>query len=301
MSVRVSRSFYRVTGPFIALLLAVCMVVPARAADEIQDSITLSPATKHLTLAAGETTQDSFTVINYGDVAYDFSVYSGPYSVKEETYTPDFIKQTPRGDAYKWVSFPEAKYHAEPKQRLTIPFSVRVSESAPSGSHYGVVFVETQPQGADTTGVARKKRLAMKLYVNVGGVNDYKGSVESVETAWYQSAAPLTSIARIKNSGQTDFDIAKKVVVSDLFGNVRFQEKNEGLTVLPETTRALTTSWDKPNWLGIYKVRSEITVLGNTTTKESFVLVAPVWFVVLIIILLGAGVFYALRGRKARR
>lgn len=271
------------------------------AADEVKDSITLSPAAKHVTLAAGASTEDSFTVINYGDIAYDFIVYTGPYSVKDEAYTPDFIKQTPRGDAYKWVSFTQTKYHAEPKQRLTVPYSLLVSKGAPSGSHYGVIFVETQPQGSDTTGVVRKKRLAMKLYVNVNGVNEYQGDVETIATGWYQSSPPLTSMVKVKNTGRTDFDVSTKVVVTDLFGNIRHQNQHDELTILPETTRAIEFSWDKPNWLGVYKVHVEATLLGKTTMKESFVLVAPLWFVLLLVILGGAGIYYAIRSRKSRR
>ena len=262
-----------------ALLLCVGLMFN-HSASALEESITLSPPSKHYDIKAGETKTDDLTVINYGDVGYDFIVYTAPYSVKDSSYTPDFIKQTDNGDAYKWIRFNKTRWHAEPKQTVKVPFTLTASKGAVAGGHYGVVFVETQPP-ADEQGVARKKRLAMILYTNVDGPTTTAGKVASISSPWFQTTPPLRSDVTVENTGKTDFTAKTKYVVKDLLGAVKYQNEKESV-VLPETSRLIDHLWDRPTWVGVYKVHTEATVLGATTTKESFVIMAPKWLVFIL-------------------
>ena len=313
--------FKFVTGLSVALLLIGTVGSASVQAEEVQESITLSPPTKHLTVDAGAVVRDEFTIINYGDTAYDFQVYTGPYSVKDEAYTPDFTSQPANADAYRWISFEKATWHAEPKQTIHIPFTMNVSKGATAGGHYGVIFVETQPKTAESTGISRKKRLALLLYstvngptetsgkvasidtpwftsvppltstieATVNGPTETSGKVASIDTPWFTSVPPLTSTIRIENTGKTDFAAKTRFAVMDLFGNVKYQNEQEAY-VLPNTTRAVDISWDKTAWIGVYKVHSEATVLGKHTQSDQYVVVAPKWllFILALLGLLGA-------------
>lgn len=281
--------FKFVTGLSVALLLIGTVGSASVQAEEVQESITLSPPTKHLTVDAGAVVRDEFTIINYGDTAYDFQVYTGPYSVKDEAYTPDFTSQPANADAYRWISFEKATWHAEPKQTIHIPFTMNVSKGATAGGHYGVIFVETQPKTAESTGISRKKRLALLLYSTVNGPTETSGKVVSIDTPWFTSVPPLTSTIRIENTGKTDFAAKTRFAVMDLFGNVKYQNEQEAY-VLPNTTRAVDISWDKTAWIGVYKVHSEATVLGKHTQSDQYVVVAPKWllFILALLGLLGA-------------
>lgn len=284
----------------VLLLISAVASAPVHA-EEIQESITLSPPTKHLMLDAGTVHQDEFTIINYGDTAYDFYVYTGPYSVKDEAYTPDFTSEPANADAYRWIGFEKAKWHAEPKQTIHIPFTVTVSKGASAGGHYGVIFVETQPKdGADTTGIARKKRLALIVYATIKGPTQTGGEVISVDTPWFKSTPPIESVTRIKNSGKTDFAAKTRFAVIDLLGNVKYQNEQEAY-VLPDTVRAVNVGWDKASWLGIYKVRNETTVLGKYTKHDSYVLIAPKWLLFILALVSLLGVVHALSQRSGKR
>jgi hypothetical protein len=293
---RVFTFSWQLTGLLAALLIQGLWSSSVVSAESIQDSITLSPPSKHLDLKAGQVLQDEFTVINYGEVAYDFVVYTAPYSVKDESYTPNFIDEKNNADAYRWVSFSQSKWHAEPKQTLRIPYSINVSPGAAAGGHYGVIFVETQPQNLDSQGVARKKRLALLLYANVSGPTETRGSVLSVDTSWYQSVPPITSTVRVQNTGKTDFTAKTNYAVFDLLGNIKYQTSVD-VVVLPGTVRAVDFTWDKPAWVGVYKVHSDTTVLEKNSSRDSYVIVAPLWLLVLVAMASLISIASALRKR----
>ena len=266
---------------FIALLLCVGFGF-SQTANALEESITLSPPEKHYDVKAGESKTDELTVINYGDISYDFTVYTAPYSVKDNAYTPDFTTQTDNGDAYRWIRFSQTRWHAEPKQTVKVPFTLTASKGAVAGGHYGVVFVETQP-APDSQGVARKKRLAMIVYANVDGPTTTAGRVASISSPWFQTIPPLRSDVAVENTGKTDFNTKTKYVVKDLFGNVKYQNEKENV-VLPGTTRQIENTWDRPAWVGVYSAHTEVTVLGKTTVKDSYVVMAPKWLVFVVIL-----------------
>jgi hypothetical protein len=286
------------TGLVLALSL-VLMSSPVAVAAEKRDSLTLSPASKRLQLEAGGVVNDSFVVINDGDTSYDFTVYTAPYSVKGEDYEQDFTTQTENSDAYKWISFAQSKWHAEPGDNVTIPFTVRVGAGVPAGGHYGTIFVETiVTEAGDQTGIARKKRLGIILYTNVKGETESGGQVKSVSLDFFQPASPMKSDVSIENTGKTDFTATSRMVVKDIFGQQKFSTSSENI-ILPKTTRHIEHSWNNSPWLGIFRVTVTNEVLGKTTTTESLVLVVPRWLLLVIGVLALVGVANALRKKRA--
>lgn len=255
------------------------------------DTISLTPTTKRWTVKPGERLSDSFTIINSGSAAYDFKVYAKPYTVKDAGYSPVFDKENEFSDAYRWLSLPSTVYHLEPGQRVVVPFELVVSAGARSGGHYGAIFAETQgaklPDG--TSGVMNNKAVGMLLYVNVEGSSVTAGAVKSIDMPFYQPSAPLTAIANIENTGETDFIANVSFAVMDIAGDVKYQTSGE-YTVLPKTDRDVKYTWDDSPWFGLYKARISTTVLDKTDVRESYIVIAPRWllFVAGITIMLGA-------------
>lgn len=273
------------------------------AADQVE-SITLSPTSKKYTFDPGSTKEDSFTILNDGEVAYDFLVYAEPYSLDPVTSQPIYQgSKAANADANTWVSFAQTRWHIDPHQSVRVPFTIRVKDTASPGGHYGVIFAETQPQSSDTQGVSlgRKKRVGMIIYSTVTGDLKPAGAVKQIQIDGYQSQAPLEASVRIENTGNTDFFPTVSYRVEDVFGNTKYQTTSSDHIVLPGITRTIPMSWDQASWLGFYKVTVSTTVLGNTTTQSSYVFVAPQWFILLVVVLIAAGVVYAIRSHQTRR
>jgi hypothetical protein len=278
------------TGLLVALffVLAVPYVTHAESSDTT--AIALTPTTKHYDVAAGEHVSDTFTIINNGTTSYDFKVYAKPYSVKDASYTPVFNQETEFTDAFRWITLPSVVYHLEPKQTMSVPYEILVSSGARSGGHYAAIFAEAQgtlPVGE--TGVTSNKSVGMLVYVDIKGSSVTKGELKNLDMPWYQPASPLTAIAKVANTGETDFSASVTFAVMDVAGDVKYQTSGE-YWVLPKTERDVKYTWDKSPWFGLYKTRVSTTILGKTDVRESYIVIAPRWllFVIFLAIMLGA-------------
>jgi hypothetical protein len=275
------------TGLSVALLFAVVGAGYTNA--ESVDTISLTPTRAQRDVDPGERFTDTFTVINPGTVAYDVKVYAKPYYVKDASYTPTFTEENERSDAYRWVSLPTTTYHLEPGQKVSIPYEVVVSSGATSGGHYGAIFAETvgvAPEGQ--MAIINNKSVGLLLHFNVSGNRRTAGALEAIDVPWYQPSAPLKAIARISNTGETDFSARVTFVVTDIAGDVKYQTSGDYF-ILPDVAREIPVRWEKSPWFGLYKARIEVKMLDKTEVKETLVVIAPRWllFVAGLVILLG--------------
>lgn len=287
--------FLTIAGIFAVAITSLLSPTSATALGE-RESITLSPVSKRYEVRPGEVIHDSVTVLNDGETSYDFTVYGAPYSVADGTYDPNFTSPKPGADAYTWINFTKSTYHIEPRQTIKIPYTLTVKADASPGGHYGAILAEVQPS-KDSGQLARKKRVASIIYATVAGDVHLSGKINTASVPWYQSTAPLRAEANVENNGNSDFVASVSYQVSDLLGRQVYTAKND-YVVLPNTTRQLDMLWNNAAWFGIYRVHLGVTVLGNTVNVDKFVLVMPIWLIMLILIALVFGGVYAVSRRS---
>lgn len=287
--------------------LVVCSSIPtlAFAADTSNqaqtEAILLSPTSKQYKLDAGTQKRDSFKIINDGQTAFNFVVYARPYSVHDESYTPDFISSAQNADAYKWVQFDRSSYFVEPGKSITVDYTIRVPSGAAPGGHYGVLFAETQPaETAQGTAIIRKKRVGAILYVTVNGRVTLDGQFAGWSIPPFQFKGPLTIRERITNSGNTDFQVRSNVRISDVFGGLKFKTDKE-VAVLPGTTREIVNDWQNPAWLGVYKVDSMVSFVDAKHSSTHYVLFVPIWVYITLGLLIGARLLYEVATRRNQK
>jgi len=283
-----------VVGSLLLLLAGLAFTTHAHAVEVDDNSpreqITLSPVSKSHAIKSGESLKDSFKVINSGDTAFSFSVYARPFSVSGEQYEQDFVSLTERSNAYRWVQFEKTKWDIKPGDTVTVNYTLRVPEGATPGGHYGVMFAETQPKDSDdNSSVVRNKRVGSVLKVRVEGDVVEQGKQLSFDVPFLQNRPPLTSNERIENTGNVDFDVTQVMPVKDIFGRTKYADKKTQ-TVYPDTTRALEFNWQEVNWFGLYKVEMNSEFLDQSQSSSSYVLIAPVWLlVVAVLAVIGGG------------
>lgn len=286
----------------VAVVLVVTLSSLARAVDTSDgaERITMSPSSTTLTLDSGQTTSGVMKVINDGDVAYGFSVYARPYGVSNEQYDPDFTTQHSNANVYKWVQFDQTKYQIEPGQTIEVRYTIRVPADAAPGGHYGVLFAETDEKGLEGTGVARKKRVGNLLYVTVNGSHITKGAFKGFILPSWQTNAPVISSARIENTGNVDFRAKVSTIAKDLFGGVKYKYTGDPI-VLPDTTRLVEMKWENAPNFGFFKVDQTVEFLNEKHQNSGYVLIAPRWAPIALIVIVAIGAAYAvLRWRKDR-
>lgn len=285
----------------IAVVIMTAGVASAQGAELNEERITLSPSSTTLKLDAGQTARGSMKITNNGDVAYGFNVYARPYAVTNERYDPDFTNQTANTSVYKWVQFDQTAYQINPGETIEVTYAIRVPTNAAPGGHYGVLFAETNERGLEGTGVARKKRVGNLLYVTVNGAYKTSGELQEFILPFWQYRAPVESSARIKNTGNVDFKAKVNTTAKDLFGRTKFVYNGDPI-VLPDTTRLAEMKWEKAPAFGLFNVRQTVEFLGQKHESGGFVLIAPRWFpVALILILVATGAYALYRKRHGRR
>lgn len=254
-----------------------------------EERITLSPAVSRPELDAGQVVAGKLTIINDGQVGYEFLVYARPFSVSGEGYDPNYTEINERTEAYQWVSFDNTEYRLEPGESVEVGYTVRVPKDAASGGHYAVLFAETQPP-AGSANVARKKRVGSLLYMNVSGDTRLSGSLESWGAPFWQKRRPVTSQLRIRNDGNTHFQADLQATYTNILGKKQF-ELNQQLLILPGTTRRVPVTWQNTPTLGLFKASGTVTFLDQThNLPTQWVLLLPVRivavFVSVIVVLL---------------
>lgn len=236
------------------------------AQDNKEERITLSPAVSRPELEAGQQAEGKLTVINDGQVPYSFVLYARPFSVKNESYEPNYTEVNDRTEAYQWVQFEKTQLELKPGERTEIGYTMTVPQNASPGGHYAVLFAETQPSN-DQSSVARKKRVGSLLYITISGDLSYQGKLASWEAQSFQTKAPVASLVRIENSGNVHFIANATITYDNIFGKKQF-EQNQEMIILPGTTRRLSVNWEKPPLFGIYKASGSVEMLDRTESLE---------------------------------
>lgn len=284
-----------------SLFVSIAVSFGVDALEQPDISITMSPASSRLQLEPGKTYESRMIIINDGKQAYDFLVYTAPYSMNTETYDkPDFLTQKPRSDLYKWITLAQKKYYIESGKSVSVPYKITVPKNTSPGGHYGVIFAEIQPTKQEEEAMAaanqvnRKKRVGTIFYSTVNGAITRKGEFGRTIIPFWQYDAPLKVAQQVVSAGNSDFDARYQVAISDVFGTPKYKEEKVFI-VLPDTTRRLELVWDKSVWYGLYKVQTTASFLGKTKTQDHYVLLVPIWMIFAVVVLLLGGVYAGYR------
>lgn len=278
-----------------ALLFAAAAVIPSARAIE-GESIVLSPASNRLTIDAGKTRKGTLKVINDGTVAYDFVVYASPYSVSNGAYVPNYEEKKQNTDLYTWITFEKKEYTLNPGQNVNVPYTITVPSDAAPGGHYGVIFAETQADESNGQ-IARKKRVGSIVYSTVNGDYITAGKQLSTQIDWLQLGGPVAASVTVENTGNVDYIMSDLFEVKSVLGGVTYSKKSEHI-VLPKTTRDIAMSWDNGPIMGLYNVKVETKVLDKITTKRTWVLLMPMWILVLSVLAITGIIYWAVRARR---
>jgi len=272
---------------FLSSLLVSGSTASAAPETSLKKELTVSPTITRLELKAGQSTSGEFTIFNSGEVALDVAVSANPYSVKDENYDGDFENATPRSQVARWITFTQTEYHLEPREQATVNFIINTPKSIPDGSQYAVLLASMSSETTSTNAGSFNtiKRVGTLLYASTNGRTKESGSVKETSVKGWQQAQPVSLVQRISNDGNTDFTVKTTATLTSLFGNKAGSASTAEQPVLPDTTRATTLSFKDKVAPGFYKLHVESQFLNQSQTMDQWILVAPVWFVCLIIVL----------------
>ena len=251
----------------------------------------MTPTSNSPAVQPGSVYKGSFQVLDQGGTGFDFQVYSAPYRVRGEDYTPDFTVLPTAPNVKSWFTFSTAAGHINPGQAITVNYTISMPAKTPPGGYYATVFAQTQyPKSA--AGVTVNERVGEIFYLQAAGPVAKKGKVASWQSGIFQKP-PLTAILRLENDGGIHYPATIQANVRDIFGHSKYS-LNTTKEILPQTIRRVTITWTKGPAIGIFKVTGNVSFLGQHKTLPTrwvFIMSQTVRLVlaglVAVIILLG--------------
>ena len=116
----------------------------------------------------------------------------------------------------------------------------------------------------------------------------------------------INSRAKVKNTGNIDFNVTAILRVEGIFGGAYYETpENEARTsIIPESELIVADEWENTPLFGLYKITWTVTAAGETQTVEKVIFINPVPFIIISIILLTIIIMWIIimvRKRKERR
>lgn len=294
-----------------ASLLAACAVITngyVFAAEEKTPEyrIQVSPARMELDLKPGEKTTKTFRVQNTGTKEFDFELDTGPYSVVGEDYQQDLNTVTNYNDIKDWVTFSPEQGTVDAGGSVEVTATVNVPRDVPAGGQYAVIIAKMiEPQDDEASGIIAEKQVGLLIYAkNIDGNTRETGSVIEAKVPSFMFTPPIRATSVVENTGNVHAEATYILQVYPLFGNEEVytnEENPEKRTILPETRRLNTLTWDGAPQLGIFKVKQTVKFLDDVKEIEKVVFICPIWFLLIILVLIFLAVFWIVsrtRGRK---
>ena len=306
-------------GTFAAILLIISglfgFTAPTASAEgETKSSapyIGISPYKANLELEPGNTYTGKFRVSNVGEGPFEYEVSVAPYQVTDDNYTADFITMTNYTRIVDWVSFNEGDLRGRLEPHTAsdyITYTITVPEDIPAGSQFAVIKATAVNNPDDVTGfsIQNKVSAGMILYANMKGV-ETRATAKIIENKipGFLSAGPLNATSLIENTGNIYAEAKYTLRVTSIFSNdpIYTNEEDEEAnisTILPETKRFRTQTWQEVPMIGIFKVKQTVQIFDEYSEVEQIVIVCPFWLIVVVIIAIVAAIVWLKSRSKAR-
>ncbi|MGH7234540.1 MAG: hypothetical protein ACREF7_03815, partial [Candidatus Saccharimonadales bacterium] len=198
-----------------------------------------------------------------GKTGYKFLVFSTPYRVNGEDYTPDFTVLPTAPNISSWLNFSSPGGSISPGQTMTISYTISVPENTQPGGYYAAAFAETQfPKVANS--ITLNERVGELFYIEVAGPVVKSGKLLTWQSSFLQSP-PLTSTLRLQDSGSINFPATIQYKVEDILDNTKYSLYTVK-ELLPQTIRRVTMPWTKTPSIGLFKVGGTVSFLNQHTT-----------------------------------
>lgn len=280
---------------------------PVAAADTPDYRLQVSPSYAEIEeMQPGKTYDGVFKVQNTGAKEFEYAISITPYSVSDDKYTLDSETETTYTQMKDWVTLSQNSGTLAPDSTEEIKYSIRVPSDAPAGGQYALINIRMAQSDDANSGAAitATKQIGFRLLGDVEGNTRRTGKVTEQNIPSILFNPPISATSVVENTGNTHITASYVLQVFPLFGNEEVYTNEESpyeVTVLPETSRYNSISWDDAPHLGIFRVKQTVTIADETKTIEKTVFLCPIWFIFIILLIIFCIVFWICSRIKSRR
>ena len=312
------------------LLLGALAAVPiAAATDQTTTPLSLgvAPSKLQLRLKPGHTVRANLKIYNKGSKPVTIDVFPQDYTVDMDSNVKFLPAGTLRGSAAPWTTLSETLLKVPAGGYRNVVATIRVPQSIPPGTHTLAVLFRSHT----ITSAAGLRYQSAVASLMAAGVTDANGGglvlkagviAKSTSVQWKSLLSvrspsglihalfkpTMTTNIAVVNSGNTFFNILHGAVTYKKglsLGGSDTTIKAPHYTILPGSTRLITTAWTSAPFLGWSTVQTGFyynptTALSLTSPDRVLIIPWNLLFVVTVVTALVV-VWRLMRARRRRR
>ena len=269
-----------------------------------------------LRLEPGEVYEGSLKVFTPADMEgnFHYKVELAPYNVSGTDYEADLSTQSNRSRILGWIEFAEPTGVLGPNETKEIHYTIRVPEDAPGGGQYAVILVGSDEQDSSAANgggmnIQNVYQMGSVIYAQVLGEIQRGGSIDKNEVPGFVAVMPIRTLIELTNTGNIHETAKIEIKVNNFLNGAQIYpaEGDEGSVdemIMPETTRAVVKEINDLSPLGIYEVTQTVDYLGEHSSVTQVVLACPIWFMLMVLALIGGiitGIVFAVKNHKKKK
>lgn len=289
-----------------AFALAFITNTPVAAADTPDYRMQVSPSFAEIEeMQPGKSYDGVFKVQNTGGKDLDYAITITPYSVKDDKYALDSDTETAYTQMKDWITLSQDSGKLSPNDAEEIKYTIRVPQDAPAGGQYALINIRLVQENDSNSGatITANKQIGFRLLGEIEGNTRRTGKVTEQNIPSILFNPPISATSVVENTGNTHITASYVLRVFPLFSNEEVYTNEDSpyeVTVLPETSRYNSISWDDAPHLGIFRVEQTVTIADDTQTIKKTVFLCPIWLTFIILLIIFCVIFWIFSRIKNR-
>ena len=271
--------------------------------ENVEDRFVISPVNLELTLAPGESTTQNIVIVNRLGKTADFQIAKEDFvGSQDPEKATSFLGDASAGvtTAKDWITPDVDQITLNHGDRLNMQVRITAPENAIAGSHYAAIFASVSG-GESDTGDARVKlvsRVGTLILINVPGNNRESGGIVDFSSGKkYYRQGPVDFSTTFKNTGNIYEKVKGEIAIKNIFGAEIARIPLKDWTVLSDSSRKQSASWDRKWMIGRYTATLDVFygLGGNLKDTKTIVFFVFPWHVALLLLLILVISFYLLK------
>lgn len=289
-----------------AFALAFITNTPVAAADTPDYRMQVSPSFAEIEeMQPGKNYDGVFKVQNTGGKDLDYAITITPYSVKDDKYALDSDTETAYTQMKDWITLSRDSGKLSPNETEEIKYTIHVPQDAPAGGQYALINIRLVQENDSNSGatITANKQIGFRLLGEIEGNTRRTGKVTEQNIPSILFNPPISATSVVENTGNTHITASYVLRVFPLFSNEEVYTNEDSpyeVTVLPETSRYNSISWDDAPHLGIFRVEQTVTIADDIQTIKKTVFLCPIWLIFIILLIIFCVIFWIFSRIKNR-
>ena len=222
------------------------------------DTTTIIPPKFELLANPGDTISEKLRILNPGPNNGTYSTDIQDFTASGDEGGVNFVEdpKAPRTSfsLASWMTVEPSSFTIPAGGEKTVNIVIVTPKSAEAGTHTASIQVKLDPTGQTTGGGAIvESKLNSLILLRVSGNIQTKMEITSFRTdqSYYQNG-PVDFILTSKNEGNVHFAPKGTIEITNTFGKKVKELALKSANVLPNSSRAVRTTWDSTGMVGRY-------------------------------------------------